>query len=194
MNRRLNTEGAKLAKSDVWIRHVLDETTQKLVSERNPEALDVCEISGDVWSDMFPFKSYCHKDYPEFDVCKDAFDKPYGLIIAEQVFEHIRYPWRAAKNIFDGLRPGGYALITTPFIFHIHPTPLDCWRWTPQGMGFMLEDAGFSPSLITTGGWGNYECFLRHAIEQTAPAMSSQFSISNVPHIPNQVWGFAKKV
>jgi len=171
----------------------MDETTKNLVQDSNPAELDVCEVSGSAWRDIFPWRSYIDKEYPEFDVCLQPFDKVYGLIIAEQVFEHIRYPSRAAKNIFDGLRPGGYALITTPFIFHIHPTPLDCWRWTPQGMGFMLEDAGFPANLITTGGWGNYECFLRHAIDQTAPLMSPQFSIANVPHIPNQVWGFARK-
>lgn len=180
-------------KHDIWSRHSMDIATAALVAGACPSELDVCEVSGNVWGDIFEFKSYTYKEYPSFDVCKDHFDKPYGLIIAEQVFEHVRYPWNAAKNVYDGLRKGGYALITTPFIFHIHPTPLDCWRWTPQGMRFMLEDAGFSDDHIVTGSWGNYECFLRHAIDQTAPAYRPEFSLHNIPHIPNQVWAFAQK-
>lgn len=177
-----------------WIRYVMDEKTDLFVKSSRPDTLDVCEISGNAWQDTHQWKSYTNKEYPEFDVCNDNFDQRYDLIIAEQVFEHVRYPWRAAKNIYNGLRDGGYFLITTPFIFHIHPTPLDCWRWTPQGMGFMLEDAGFRQDNIITGGWGNYECFLRHAIDQSsAPAMRPEFSLENVTHIPQMVWGYAKK-
>lgn len=181
-----------MAKFDIWVRHVMDKETHKLVQEISPETLEVCEISGSCWSDIFRWKGYKSLDYPDFDVCKDSFDKKYDLIIAEQVFEHIRSPWKAAKNIFDGLNEGGYALITVPFIFHIHPTPLDCWRFSPEGLRVLLEDAGFKS--IHTDGWGNYECFLRHAIEQTAPAMDPQFPLHNVPHIPVQVWGVARKV
>ncbi|MGN6366219.1 methyltransferase domain-containing protein [Asticcacaulis taihuensis] len=183
-----------MAKYDVWIRHVMDEATKKLVGDVEPEKMDVCEVSGNVWNDIFDWKSYTSKEYPDFDVCKDPFDQKYGLIIAEQVFEHVRYPWRAAQNMHDGLKMGGYALITVPFMFHIHPTPLDCWRWTPQGLGFMLEDAGFAPDEIVVGGWGNYECFLQHAIDQSmAPGYDGRLPLHNIGHIPNMVWGFARK-
>ena len=177
-----------------WIRYVMDEQTEKLVRESHPETMDVFEVSGEAWSDAFQWKSYTSRDYPDFDVCNDPFDREYSLIIAEQVFEHVRHPWRAAQNMYNGLHVGGYALITTPFMFHIHPTPLDCWRWTPQGMGFMLEDAGFKPENIVTGSWGNYQCFLRHAIDQSsAPEMRDEFSLENVGHIPQMVWGYARK-
>ncbi|WP_197430474.1 methyltransferase domain-containing protein [Methylobacterium sp. CCH5-D2] len=172
----------------------MDEETARLVGASSPETMDVCEISGEAWSDFAEWKSFTSKKYPEFDVCSDPFDKNYDLIIAEQVFEHVRYPWRAAKNMFDGLKDGGYVLITTPFIFHIHPTSLDCWRWTPQGMGFMLEDSGFKPEHIVTGGWGNYECFLQHAIDQShAPAVADHHPMTNHGHIPQMVWGYARK-
>ena len=173
----------------------MDARTEDLIRGLEPENLDVCEISGHAWDDMFLWRNYTNLDYPKFDVCTMSFERQYDLIIAEQVFEHVRYPWRAAKNIYDGLKPGGHFLISTPFIFHIHPTPLDCWRWTPQGMGFMLEDAGFQPHNIRAEGWGNYECFLRHAMIMEAPPYggSPDQPIHNVPHIPIQVWALAKK-
>lgn len=172
----------------------MDEETSKFVREHNPDQLEVCEISGDAWREEFKWRSYESREYPGFDICTSAFERQFDLIIAEQVFEHVRYPWKAAANIYAGLRQGGYVIITTPFIFHIHPTPLDCWRWTPQGMAFMLEDAGFQSRDIITGGWGNYQCFLRHAIDQSsAPGMRDEFSLENVGHIPQMVWGFAQK-
>jgi SAM-dependent methyltransferase len=183
-----------MSKHRPWIRYVMDDETEKLVRACNPDQLDVCEISGTAWHDAFPWRSYESREYPAFDVCTHPFERQFDLIIAEQVFEHVRYPWRAAANMYSGLRRGGHVLITTPFMFHIHPTPLDCWRWTPQGMGFMLEDVGFKPKHIVTGGWGNYECFLRHAIDQSsAPEMRPELSLANVGHIPQVVWGFATK-
>lgn len=183
-----------MPKLDTWSRHVMDAATKKLVAERNPESMDVFEVSGKAWHDMFKWRSFTFKNYPEFDVCVTKFEQQYDLIIAEQVFEHIRYPWKAARNIFEGLKPGGYALITTPFIFPIHPTPLDCWRWTPQGMKFLLEDAGFLLENIITDGWGNFECYLHYAIAWKSAPYDGKRPIHNIPHSPVVVWGFAKKV
>jgi len=183
-----------MPKYDVWVRHVMDAATYKLISERLPAALDVVEVSGDAWRDIFEWKSYAATSYPAFDICQSSFDKSYDLIIAEQVFEHIRYPARAAKNIFDSLRPDGYALITVPCMFHLHPTPLDCWRWTPQGLSFLFEDAGFERSRIMTDSWGNVECFVQHAKDTSvAPAYTPDLSLINQSHVPIVVWGLAQK-
>nr|WP_207631987.1 class I SAM-dependent methyltransferase [Methylobacterium sp. NI91] len=171
----------------------MDGATKRLVEGLYPQSLEVCEISGDSWSDMFRWKSFTRKHYPEFDICKDEFEEKYDLIIAEQVFEHVRHPWEAAKNIYKGLKPGGHFLISTPFLFHLHPTPLDCWRWTPQGMGFMLEDAGFRPLDIVVDSWGNYDAFLRHAMIGEAPVYDGSQPIHNIEHIPIMVWALAKK-
>jgi SAM-dependent methyltransferase len=176
-----------------WIRCVMDQSTRELVGGISPENLAVCEVSGEKWKNEFSWKSYLSLEYPVFDVCENKFPSTFDLIVVEQVFEHVRYPARAASNIYGALSNGGHFLITVPFIFHIHPTPLDCWRWTPQGLSFMLQDAGFDENSIVVGAWGNYECFLRHAIEQTAPAMHNQFSLVNVAHVPNMVWALARK-
>jgi SAM-dependent methyltransferase len=183
-----------MPKYDVWIRHEMDKATAAFVASRDPSKMDVFEVSGNAWSDVFPWKSYRASEYPEFDVCGDRFEGKYDLIIAEQVFEHIRYPANAARNIWDGLRAGGHALITVPCLFHLHPTPLDAWRWTPQGLAFLLEDAGFDRNNITTDGWGNIECFIQHATDLSqAPAYDGSQPLQNTLHLPIVVWGFAQK-
>jgi hypothetical protein len=172
----------------------MDDSTRKLVGQLETSALDVLEISGNSWIDAFSWRSYVSRQYPEFDVCNDKILMKYDLIIAEQVFEHLRFPNLAIANIFNALRPGGYCLITTPFLFHVHPTPLDCWRWTPQGLAFFLEDAGFGRDRIFVDAWGNLECLVAHSADPTkAPEYNGTQSLDSAPHLPIVVWGFAQR-
>jgi len=138
-----------------WCRAVMNAETERLVRELGPSELDALEISGDAWSG-FGFRSYQSCHWPEFDVCKDRLPGNFDFIVAEQVFEHIRYPLQAARNIHRMLRGGGTFMITTPFLIKIHPMPNDYWRWTPAGLGALLEDAGFGS--IQVGAWGNRAC------------------------------------
>src|SRR5690242_5655345 len=81
---------------DQWARIVMNRETRALVQGLTPGKLDVLEISGTTWEQNFPFKSYTVAEYPEFDICKDVLDQKFDLIIAEQVFEHLTHPYRAA--------------------------------------------------------------------------------------------------
>ena len=89
-----------------WCRAVMNAETERLVRELGPSELDALEISGDAWSG-FGFRSYQSCHWPEFDVCKDRLPGNFDFIVAEQVFEHIRYPLQAARNIHRMLRGGG---------------------------------------------------------------------------------------
>jgi hypothetical protein len=40
------------------------------------------------------------------------------------------------------LKPEGWMFITAPFSWHIHRYPIDCWRFVPDGMRVLFEDAG----------------------------------------------------
>ncbi len=64
-------------------------------------------------------------------------------ILCSEVLEHVRRPWLAIPNLFNALAPGGAILITIPFAFHIHAYPHDYFRYTPEGLRGLLEDAGF---------------------------------------------------
>src|SRR5436190_12858774 len=128
---------------DQWARIVMNRETRSLVRGLKPEKLDVLEISGTTWEENFPFNSYTVAEYPEFDVCQNVLDRKFDLIIAEQVFEHLTHPYRAARNVHQMLKPNGFFLLTTPFLLKIHDIPIDCSRWTPLGMKYFLQEAGF---------------------------------------------------
>ena len=117
----------------------------------------------------------------------------FDLVIAEQVFEHILRPDRAACSIYQMLRPEGHFVISTPFLLKVHEAPLDLYRWTERGMRQLLETAGFT--VISTASWGNRECLfadMEPGLGWTAYDPSVH-SLHNEPQFAIVVWAFAKK-
>ena len=79
----------------------------EFISTLEPEKLDVLEIAGGPqWRRAFKFRSYSETQYPTFDICSQTLDRQFDLIIADQVFEHLPWPNRAGRNIFQMLRAG----------------------------------------------------------------------------------------
>jgi SAM-dependent methyltransferase len=174
-----------------WSRVVMDRETARFVSSLDINRLDVLEISGTKWAN-WGFASYRSAHFPEFDLCAQRSSVSFDLIIAEQVFEHLLWPHRAAKNIWNMLNPGGVAMITTPFLIRLHNYPVDCSRWTELGLKHLLAEGGFELEDITTGAWGNRACV--KANFRGWPKWNSYIhSLENEPDYPIVVWAFATK-
>src|SRR5258708_2373165 len=141
----------------LWSRKVSDDSTRRLVRSLDPVPRSALEISGWAWSE-FGFPSYTSVEFPAFDICKDVLPGRFDLVIAEHVFEHVRSPLRAAMNVREMLKPNGRLLVVTPFLYKVHPNPLDTGRWTEAGLRYLLEDAGYPAAGIVTGSWGNRAC------------------------------------
>lgn len=60
-------------------------------------------------------------------------DASQDLVLCEHVLEHVVDPLTAAREIERVLRPGGIALITTPFNYPWHGGYIDFYRLTPAG-------------------------------------------------------------
>jgi hypothetical protein len=67
------------------------------------------------------------------------------LIVAEQVFEHVQDPFKAAKSCFDALNAGGALLLTVPHAtqLHVGSNFLDYFRFSKHALKFILTQAGF---------------------------------------------------
>jgi SAM-dependent methyltransferase len=175
-----------------WARIVMVRETRKLVQSVQPRQLNVLEISGDYWGRVEQFKTYRSVHYPEFDICASALTEQFDLIIAEQVFEHLLWPYRAGKHVYQMLRPGGHFLMTTPFLIRIHKAPDDCSRWTETGIRYFLAECGFDLERIRTGSWGNRAC-VRSNFTRWAWYRRWWHSLHNEPDFPVVVWAFAQK-
>lgn len=71
------------------------------------------------------------------DLCSCAATLGHDLfdyVVCTEVLEHTRQPFDATLNIFNILKPGGLAFVSTPFNFRIHGPLPDCWRFTEYGL------------------------------------------------------------
>lgn len=74
--------------------------------------------------------------------------------IATEVFEHCHQPLTVLKEIRRVLKPDGVLFFTVPFIWPLHDTPHDHYRYTPFSLKLLLNEAGFEDTQINaTGGW-----------------------------------------
>jgi SAM-dependent methyltransferase len=175
-----------------WLRIVMNQETHKLVSQMDYKSLSVLEISGDFWKDRFPFFKYKSVNYPEYDITKSPLNEKFDLIIAEQVWEHLKWPIRATKNVKEMLSSDGYFLVTTPFLVRFHPQPDDCSRWTETGLKYFLnEAAGFEIDKIQSGSWGNQRC-VKSNLFLWRRYLPFFHSLKNDPFFPISVWALAK--
>ncbi len=177
---------------DQWQRIVLNRELKSLIASQHPENLDVLEISGDTWAQRANFRTYKSVHYPEYDICCQRLDEQFDLIIVEQVFEHLLWPYRAGKNVHAMLRPGGHLLISTPFMIPVHECPVDCTRWTPTGMQYFLAECGFPLEQIQTQAWGNLQC-LKGNLKRWQIYQGWRHSLVNQARYPIQVWALARK-
>jgi len=70
-------------------------------------------------------------------------DESFDSVLCTQVFEHLKYPQRSAKEIYRILKKGGSALVTVPQTNELHEEPNDFFRYTKYGIASIFEDAGF---------------------------------------------------
>ncbi len=174
-----------------WTRTVMYRECLALIESMEPGQLDALEISAGDKFQQIAYKSFTEMNYPEYDICKDRLDADFDLIIADQVWEHLLWPYRATRNVYDMLRPGGRFLITTPFLIRRHDIPYDCSRWTELGMKHFLAECGFPIEQIRTWSWGNRDCVKANFSNWARRGWFG--SLRNDPNFPVTVWALAIK-
>jgi SAM-dependent methyltransferase len=65
-------------------------------------------------------------------------------VVCTQVFEHLKYPERSAREIYRVLKTGGHCLVTVPQTNELHEEPHDYFRYTNFGLQSLFEENGFT--------------------------------------------------
>jgi SAM-dependent methyltransferase len=175
---------------DQWARVVQIDEWKAFLTELPLARLQALEISpGDktIWRQI-GFGSYTAVDFPTFDITTDTLPCVFDIIIAEQVFEHLRHPYTAARNIRTMLKDDGIFLIATPFLIRVHGMPRDYTRWTPDGLSGFLEDCGFHAEVHS---WGSRKAVIANFNRWAEFGFGR--SLRNEPDFPAVVWAYARK-
>ncbi|HZL56697.1 MAG TPA: methyltransferase domain-containing protein [Bryobacteraceae bacterium] len=70
----------------------------------------------EILAKKFDYRNTCYHREPRFDIMEAAGEAEYDFIIASEVFEHVRPPvQRAFDNLARLLKPGGFAVFSTPW-------------------------------------------------------------------------------
>ena len=79
-------------------------------------------------------------------------DRTADVVLCTEVLEHVPDPGQAICELRRVLRKGGWAIVTTPFLYPLHEEPMDFQRLTIHQLRRLALYAGFVPHLIGTRG------------------------------------------
>jgi len=178
--------------SEQWQRVPLNSAVDAKIAALGPGDLVAAEISGDNHAPN-PWREHVSLDYPEFDVCAPLeLERRFDVVICEQVLEHVIDPYAAARNLRELCVPGGWVIVSTPFLIKVHELPMygmrDYWRFTPRGLQVLLENAGLEVDEVSS--WGNRDCVVGNLSRWSA--YRPWHSLRNETDLPVQVWAFAR--
>jgi len=101
----------------------------------------------------------CYDENIKPDYTWDGKVMPFGnntfdTVMATEVLEHCPEPVQVLKEIYRVLDNDGFLYLTVPFLWPLHETPHDEYRYTPYSLERLLKEAGFRNIVIkATGGW-----------------------------------------
>ena len=175
------------------VRVVCDEEIIKYLHSIDCKNLETLEISGNRWKKIINSEKYDTISYPDIDLEKKTEHlKKYDIIILEHILEHVSNPRLALINIFKLLKSGGRVIIVTPFLIKTHNAPIDCTRWTKNGLKNLLQQIGFEKNKITVGQWGNRSAVIAN-FKTWVKYNPLKHSLNNEENFPVVVWAFAQK-
>jgi len=70
-------------------------------------------------------------------------DQVADTVISLSVMEHLREPQTMLNEACRILKPGGTIVLQVPWQWWIHEAPYDYFRYTPYGLKYLFEKAGF---------------------------------------------------
>jgi len=101
-----------------------------------------------------PYDSEVKPDYTWDGITMPFENESFNSAFGTEVLEHCPDPEIILKEVHRVLKNNGTFFFTVPFLWNLHETPHDEYRYTPFSLTRHLENSGFSDiSISATGGW-----------------------------------------
>jgi len=111
---------------------------------------NVCGTYRNTIPPRWEYKGVDIKDGPNVDILMDdpkkiPLDDSFAdIVISGQCIEHCKTPWILVREMSRILKKGGHCFITAPATWWEHKFPVDCFRYYPDGMRSLMEEAGLT--------------------------------------------------
>jgi SAM-dependent methyltransferase len=83
------------------------------------------------------------------DIAKDKIKQSFDLVLCNSLLEHVKNRDEVARNIINAVKPGGYLLVSVPYVFPYHKDPIDTmYRPTNKELEKLFPNQEIIDSLI----------------------------------------------
>lgn len=149
--------------SSTWVvRHALARWLRAEASSLPPRSARILDVGCGV-KPYYPFFAGAALEYVGVDVVENPAadllgsveelpvpDGSFDVVLCTQVLEHSDDPARAVAELRRVTAPGGRVLASTHGVQVYHPSPVDYWRWTHEGLRLLFERNGDWSSLTVS--------------------------------------------
>jgi SAM-dependent methyltransferase len=67
-------------------------------------------------------------------------DEEFGVVLCTEMLEHVKNPFAVEKEIWRVTKTGGKLILSTRFVFPLHDTPHDYFRFTKYGLREIFKE------------------------------------------------------
>ena len=187
-------------------RKKLDQKVAKYASSK--KTLEVGAYGKSTYGIYFPNKVGIDvREGPGVDLVADVYklpfdDNSFDVVLCMVVMEHLEDPKKAISEMKRVLKPGGMILVSTPFLFPIHDSPNDFWRFTKYGLALLFIDWDIVELSAETNFNETFAVLFQRVGYQTKLHLNSlmkglvfvlAWMLTKIPIIPRVVYGDIKK-
>lgn len=73
-----------------------------------------------------------------------SYQNAFGTAVCLNVIEHVQNPFRVFAALYQIMKADSLLIVETVFSFPYHPSPNDYWRYSPDCLRYLSEQAGFT--------------------------------------------------
>lgn len=187
-------------------RKKLDQKVAKYASVS--KTLEVGAYGKSTYGTYFPNKVGLDiRKGPGVDVVGNVYELPFNdnsfeVVLCMVVMEHLEDPRKAISEMKRVLKSGGLILVSTPFLFPIHDSPNDFWRFTKYGLKLLFKDWDIVEVSAETNFNETFAVLLQRVGYQTKlylnPLMKAvvfvlAWILTKIPKIPRVIYGDIRK-
>ncbi len=125
-------------------------------------------------------------------------DESFDIVLCMVVMEHLEDPQSAIAEMKRVLKPNGKILVSVPFLFPIHDSPGDYWRFTKYGFKILFKDwdivelsaeTNFNETFAVLLQRVGYQSKFRFNAVAKVLIFSLAWLLTKLPVLPKQVYG-----